>query len=201
MNLLLPEITFISNPHSYFVDGKEKIYPSKVLKDLNLCKSYSGVDPEVVANAGRRGTAIHKVLELHVKGEIDQYEIAEEVKPYYEAFKAFLEKEKFEPIKECAEIKMYSGLHDYCTTIDIVGILQGRIGIIDYKSSATFDRAVELQTAAQEIAYNEWHKEDPVVARYSLQLLKTGKYRLREHTNVSPYKWLYALKLWKWRYQ
>lgn len=195
MNLVPPTIDFREETHQYFVDGKEKVFPSKVIKDLRLGKEYGAIDPQVVANAGARGSAVHKVLELHVKGEIDNYEIPEKIKPYYEAFLSFLRGSRCQLFGSCSELAVYSGLHDYCTTIDIVGIIDGARSIIDYKTSASFDKAVELQTAAQQIAYNEWH-EEKVTKRYSLQLKKDGTYKLRNHTNVDLNAFLGALEQW-----
>jgi len=196
---MMPEIVFKEDTHQYFVDGVEKIYPSKVLKELHLTKEYGAIDPAVVENAAMRGSAVHKLLEYKTKGELDQYEIPEELRPYLDAHELFLQETKFKADPTACELKLYSAHHDYCCTLDIVGILDGEIVVIDYKTSSAHDKAVELQTAAQFIAYNEWHQIHPAMKRYSLQLRKNGKYTLRDHSNVSAFLWIDALKLYRWK--
>lgn len=192
-------IEFKEDTHQYFVDGVEKIFPSKVLKELHLTKEYGAIDPAVVENASMRGSAVHKLLEYKTKGELDRYEIPEELGPYLEAHKRFLQETKFIPDPKACELKLYSAHHDYCCTLDIVGVLDGEIVVIDYKTSSAHDKAVELQTAAQFIAYNEWHQMRPAMKRFSLQLRKNGKYTLRDHSDVSAFLWLDALKLYRWK--
>lgn len=199
IEMQMPEIVFKQDTHQYFVDGIEKIFPSKVLKELHLTKEYGAIDPAVVENAALRGSAVHKLLEYKTKGELDQYEIHEELRPYLDAHELFLQETKFKADPTACELKLYSAHHDYCCTLDIVGVLDGEIVVIDYKTSSAHDKAVELQTAAQFIAYNEWNQIRPAMKRFSLQLRKNGKYTLRDHSDVSAFLWLDALKLHRWK--
>ena len=184
--------------HIYTVNGKPKINPTTVLKDLGISKDYSGIDPEVVRHASERGTATHLAILLYEQGSLDFDSIDPEVAPYFEGYLKFRADHEWHALIERCEVALYHPALDYCTTLDAVGRLDGELAIIDFKTSYKHDRAVEIQTAAQLLAWNANNGLLETRSRYSLQLTKQASYRLRDHSAVPASVWSSCLDLWRW---
>jgi hypothetical protein len=185
--------------HIYTVNGKPKINPTTVLKDLGISEDYSNIDPEIIRHAAERGTATHLAILLHEQGNLDYDSVDPEVGPYFEAYLKFAADHQWRPMIEHCEVPLYDPILDFCTTLDAVGTLDGKLAIIDFKTSYKHNRAVEIQTGAQLIAWNDNVEEKLCVSsRYSLQLTKKASYKLRDHSDVAPQVWLSCLDLWRW---
>ena len=176
------------------VDGMEKPHITDVLRDVGISKSFEGVDPWYA----ERGTAVHVACKLINEGTLDDSTVSEEIRPYVTAYQRWLVSSNF--IADASEIPLYSTLHDFCGTLDIVGKLPivGQ-SVIDIKSSSSIDPAVELQVGAQAILWEENNQTQPILGRYVLQLKSDGTYRLKDLTHIPPYLFLDALKIWRWK--
>lgn len=226
MILVPPIIDFQEEGHIYRVNDKVKVSPTKIIEKQNLGglqyvpelggyiatklkempdgsirETRHFIQKHVIENKGAIGKGYHYAAYLLVRGEIGDYVVHESVKPYFEAFQLFLAREPFVPEPQYAEYMVYSQHHDYCTTIDIIGRYKGIRAIGDYKCSQVVDRAVEIQTGFGEIAFNEYHVEDPVKIRFSLHLKKNGTYKFDDHTHMPASLALDALRLYRWKYK
>jgi hypothetical protein len=192
----MPEIVTDENNRILTVDGQEKPHITNVLADLGLSKSFEGVtDIEWFA---MRGKAIHAACKLINEGTLDESTVSDEIRAYVEAYKSWLHDSSFSP--RHSELPLYSTLHDFCGTLDLVGALPG-IGniIIDIKSSFSIDPAVEIQVGAQSILWNENNQGNAISKRYVLQLKKDGTYRFKDLSHVNEFLFLDALRIWKWK--
>lgn len=176
------------------VDGEPKPHITDVLSDMGLSKSFEGVDPWYA----ERGNAIHLACKLINEGVLDEASISEEIKGYIAAYRKWLSESCF--AHECSELPLFSGLHDFVGTLDLVGSLPG-IGrvVIDIKSSSSLDPAVEIQVGAQAILWNHNNQTKPLMGRFVLQLKSDGSYRLKDLSAINEFLFLDALNLWRWK--
>ncbi len=189
------ELVCDENNRILTVNGEPKPHITEVLADLGLSKSFEGVtDLDYYA---MRGKAVHAACRLINEGCLDEETVAQECRGYVDAYKSFLSHSGFKHVG--SEVPLYSRLHDYCGTLDLVGYVGQDLSIIDIKTSSTIDNAVEIQTGAQAILWEENNQTKPIVRRHVLQLKGDGSYRLKDLTHIPPYLFLDALKVWRWK--
>lgn len=171
--------------HAYYDEAGQRIPSITQVLSLQGLSDYSGVDPDVLANAARRGTAVHELAAWHNRfGEVDPTWVTPELEPYFNGYLKFLSDTGFavEPAwVEKPVIGTICGMR-LGLTPDCYGKL-GRYGaIIEFKCTAAPQPSWSIQTAAQElIVFNS--SRCGRVKRFALMLLKDGGYRLIEHSN------------------
>lgn len=165
--------------HAYTLDGSPVPGVSTILKAVST-GAYAGVDPEVMARAAALGTAVHKVIELDVRGVLDEDTLDPQLVPYLVQWRQFLQQSGFQPL--VSEHRVASRRYGFAGTLDLFGILNGRKALIDAKRVAQVMPATGPQTAGYETALREWSTElvgfDDPVDRYALQLVPSGTWRL-----------------------
>lgn len=127
----MPELTFEEKGHIYRLYGAEIPSVTTVMKPLSD-DFYKSIDPATLDRAANRGTAIHNSTENYVQFGI------EDVEPryagYFEAFKKWWAFRKPEPV--ATERKTYHKILRYAGTVDLLCIINDRLTLVDYKSSA-----------------------------------------------------------------
>ena len=144
------KINFDEEKHEYtiieYTEFKADLSVTQALKLLGVSPKYDDVDPEVLANAARRGTYCHKALEdlrTLEKFEEDFYEdeYANKILPTYNAM--------FDYDNRYNELKVFFKLGNYIVAggVDEIGITKnGEIYVNDYKFTYSYHkRAVEYQ--------------------------------------------------------
>ena len=144
------KINFDEEKHEYtiveYTEYKADLSVTQALKLLGVSPKYDDVDPEVLANAARRGTYCHKALEdlrTLEKFEEDFYEdeYANKILPTYNAM--------FDYDNRYNELKVFFKLGNYIVAggVDEIGITKnGEIYVNDYKFTYSYHkRAVEYQ--------------------------------------------------------
>jgi hypothetical protein len=176
------------------VNGLPKPHITDVLKDLELSKNFEGIDPWYA----ERGKAVHLAVRFLNEKRLKTESLDEEIKPFIESYQKWLTVSGFTP--EVWEVPLYSELHDFVTTLDLIGTLNGERILIDLKTSSSLDPAVELQTAGQQIAWEENNRLKPIAKRFALKLMSDGTVaKLKDCTDVNVYLFLDALKVWRWK--
>jgi hypothetical protein len=147
-----PSVTSILNyfPKNQFFHGW--------LKDV-------GHNADIIASkAAGEGTQTHNAIESFLNGDeinwIDEYGNAKyslEVWKMILKFADFWNKHKPELIT--AEYHLFSDVHEYAGTGDIVVRLNDKIWLIDIKTSNSLHTSYDLQLAAYANAWNETHNE------------------------------------------
>lgn len=158
---------------------------TQVLK-LQGLSDYSGIDPEVLENAARRGTEVHGLAAVFNRyGELDPAWISEECQPYIDAYFDFIMDTGFKPDPQWTEVPMIATIHGMKIGItpDCHGTMGRNKAIVELKCTSGRMPSWSIQTALQEMGiYKSNHCGR--VRRYALMLMKDRKYRLGdEHTN------------------
>ena len=199
-------LNFDEASHSYTYDGQHFDGVTSILKPLSET-AYFNVSPEVMERARALGVAVHKVIELDIKGTLDEDSLDDVLRPYLAAWREFLAQSGFRPL--LSEQKVYSLKYRFAGTLDIFGILNGEAALIDAKRVAMVQRITGPQLAAYEIALREC-KPDVVDAavsgpfpgrinRFALQLKPGQKYQLKAFTEASDKSvFLSALTIKNW---
>jgi hypothetical protein len=132
------------------------------------------VPPAVLERKRDIGIALHKAVEICLKGEFETAALPDTFLPYFDAFSNWLEKEGFQP-DQC-EKRVYSEKAMYAGTLDLNGTTaKGKRALIDFKCTAKLMPAAKVQTAGYAQACMEMG--DPIKERYVLQLKPDGTYR------------------------
>ena len=119
--------------------------PLPDLKDL--CDEAKGAANEIKLNAARRGTATHHLIEGRTEEELTlQDGDLDSVRPMYESFKLWASERNFVPIAN--EVPIWSDKHGFKGTLDCIGTVDGRLELIDWKTSNHIGLDYRLQTAA-----------------------------------------------------
>lgn len=186
-------IEFDEALHEYRVDGRKLPGVTSILKPLYGDLRF--VREDILAYKSELGQAVHKAVELHVKGGLVYDSLVSPVAEYFEQYLIFEAETGFEPTE--SEIRVSSAL-GYAGTLDLSGRLNGELGICDLKCTAALSPAVALQTAAYQHAYNE-RAAERAVRRWALRLYPGG-YRLQPYRDdaVDFAAFLGLLKIKQW---
>jgi len=189
MNLAFDEAT-----HTYSLDGK--VVPS-VTQILNIANDFGFVNKDVLDRASKFGTAVHKATELYDACDLNEATLDIALLPYLDAWKMFLSNTNFRVIS--SEARVYSK-HGYAGTFDRLGYLNGRLTLLDIKTSTTVARSTSLQLAAYEQAYKEMH--DMQIEQLISVQLKPCAYTIRHHDDRTDFlTFLNFLNVYKWSHK
>lgn len=167
----MPELTFEEKCHVYRLNGQ--IIPSvtTLMKPIQE-KVYGGVDPMILEKAANRGHAIHNATENFV-----QYGI-EDIEPGYEGYLAGFIKwwEARKPKVVATERRVYHKVLRYAGTSDLLAIINGRLTLIDYKSSSqVYEKLCDVQLEGYDRAYESHGVK--IEDRLILHLGRDGRYQ------------------------
>lgn len=178
-------IRFNEEKHEYTWDGEKVPSVSEILSPLSADR-YGLINGMVLADAARRGRAVHALTEAIDYGvSVDGDEDAIEFEAYVEAYCSFLiehdvtwvlSEEIVTYTKAEAERPVYAG------TLDRYGLIDGERAIVDIKTYASLDADAQMQASCQTQLYKDALISNGFEAhgakRYVLHLKKDGKYRL-----------------------
>lgn len=157
--------------HRYFVGEDEYEAVSKILEALELSHRFSNLD----AFYSIRGRAVHSAVEMVDKSSLDRDSLDPIIRPYVDAYLLFLRQSGYTPVE--TEFGMYDAEFRFAGTVDKIGMLNGRLGILDVKTGQ-IDPAVDLQLSAYAYLWNKYHPDRKAEWRYALQLREDGTYNL-----------------------
>ena len=169
-------IQFDEEKHEYRVNGQRLPSVTEILRPLYGDLRF--VAKDLLEYKGELGKAVHRAVELHVLGALEYSSLVSPVAEYFEQYLIFEADTGFEPI--ATEVRVSSPL-GYAGTLDLLGMLNDKMALVDLKTTAALSPAVALQTAAyaKAVADSTTHK---VQARYALRLTP-DKYRLQPYKN------------------
>lgn len=119
---------FDEKEHKYYVDGKELISTTQLMKKHNLSPDYSSVDEETLNKSANYGTLIHKELELFIKK--DEVSFTQEV----ENFELWIKENKLENNMVASELQVNNDL--VAGTIDFIYEDADGLVIADFKTTS-----------------------------------------------------------------
>ena len=167
---MFEELAFEELSHTYSLKGEKLPSVSSIMAPLTTEK-YSGISQSVLDRAAYRGTAVHNSIENYLKYEIDDVEL--EHRAYFHAFQSFWA--DYRPELFRSEIRMYHRLLHYAGTADLLCRIDGRLILVDYKSTAEIYEMtcrVQLEAYWQALASHGIMPEE----KWILHLKKNGSY-------------------------
>lgn len=144
--------------------------------------------------AAERGSRVHKIIQYHLEGDIDEDSIDMNDRPYYDALLKF-EREVPHLVHEI-ELKVADETRGFAGTIDMVGSFEKfGVTIVDWKTGPP-TRAVAVQLSGYAVALKA---TTGMTARtlLAVQLKPDGTYRIKKQEFV-PRVFLGALEVAKW---
>jgi len=120
--------------------------------------------------SAEEGTLIHEVVEGIMAG--DDPHVPEQIKPLVDEFKIF--NKQLDIIPQQIESQIISKKHRYAGTIDVLAEINGKLGVLDIKTSQAVYRDYGIQTAAYVAALKE-DKSMPELTRWILRLDQAQK--------------------------
>ncbi len=183
-----PKIEFKEAQHLYYVNGVH--YPSvtQVIADAGLYGNAS-----YFTDYHRdRGSFMHKIIQYHLEGELDEATIDPALQGYFEAWKKFETESSY--VSESCEVTKVNEIHRFAGTIDHIGHMNGHYCLMDVKTGPIYP-ATAIQTGGYAILMKSHG-----VKRFGLQLTKEGKYKLTEFKDWHDSNvFLSALSLYYWK--
>lgn len=196
---MLDKLTYNDERHEYRYAGDLVPSVTQVLAPLSAAE-YRGVDPALMERAAQLGRAMHRMIELDIKGDLDADGLSDLLVPYYTAWLNFRALSGFEPI--LSEQFVYADRYRYAGTLDMFGRLRGRLVLIDAKRTSAVPRTAGPQTAGYEMALRACKPEitgGASIDRYALHLQTDGKWKLVPFTDKNDSRvFLSALTLHTW---
>jgi len=177
-------LTFDERSHIYKLNGLQIPSVTTVMRPLSN-SYYGGIDENVVAAAGRRGTAVHQAIENHLKFGIT--DIPPEHEGYFKAFLRWMNEQ--EPQIAATEGRVYHKILRYAGTADILCVVGNEFLIcLDFKTSSQIvDMLVRVQLEAYARAF-ESHRIK-VTLKQVIHLQKDGTYRGKNFPGVDNEAW------------
>jgi hypothetical protein len=123
-----------------------------------LYKFYAGLPnfaagEAIKTKSAEEGTLLHEIVEAIIAGK--ETAIPDPIRPAVSAFLDF--KNQHEIIPHQVETRIVSKKHNYAGTLDVLAEVDGRLGVLDLKTSLAIYRDYGIQAAA----YVEALKEQP----------------------------------------
>lgn len=130
-----------------------------------------------------RGQAVHCALQYLAEGTLDWSSVVDEIKPYIKGALKFETENQVKTI--VSEIPLYHPIYLYAGRPDRVVLLNGEVGILDYKTGAAQAWAA-IQTAAYEWLVKDLPEvkkaleeaKQKQLRRWALELKNNENYRL-----------------------
>ena len=182
-------IQFDEATHAYTVGGQPFASVTQVIAAAGL---YGDASKHFDEYSRSRGTFVHRIIELHIQGDLDPATVDPALQGYFDAYKAFEKDTSFYPAY--LEHVVYSGAFRVAGRVDLMGPLNGVAAIIDLKTSATPSPATGIQLAGYQELWGASAK------RFALHLGAEGKYRLVEYADRADRAvFLAAVTLHNWK--
>lgn len=123
----------------------------------------------IKAKSAEEGTLVHEAIEAILKKE--PAVIPDAIKPAVSAFMDFYNRNEF--IAHKVEERVINKKHGYAGTIDVLAELNGKLGVLDIKTSIAIYRDYNIQTSA----YLEAFREDPAMPPLTSWILRIDQSR------------------------
>lgn len=143
--------------------------------------NYSMVPRDTLELARQKGQHVHRMVELHAQGKLDEDSLPDWMRPILAQWLKFVADTGF--IVLATERRVYHPQYDYAGTLDLRGIMRNHAkyrghGILDIKRSFMAGPITGLQTAAYAEADDyDSHWGGRVAWRGALKLNENGPYR------------------------
>lgn len=137
------------------------VYTDTLLKRVTKVKAHQ----RALAKAGEIGSQVHAMAEWFLRKELGQVVEAEpplspEARVAFNHFLAWVSQAKMKPL--FLESSVWSRKYRYAGTLDVYGTINGKLAVIDFKTSSALYPEYHLQVAAYIQALREMQQGKPV---------------------------------------
>lgn len=165
-----PELNFEEEGHIYRLNGLVIPSVTTLMKPLSD-DFYKAVDQAVLERAARKGTAVHRAAENYAKYGIE--DIASAYAGYFDGFRRWWDASK--PIPLATEAKVYHRILRYAGTSDLLCMIDGRVTMVDYKTSAQMNEMLcRIQMEGYDMAFESHGVK--IEERLILHLRRNGSF-------------------------
>ena len=192
------ELSFEKTSHVYRIFDKVCPSVTTVMKAGGSYSSYDGIPAFILERAAEIGNEVHYQVEKWAKGANSALSSEDRsAQAYLYGFRKFVKLGVFEPLH--SEIQLYDPDLWYAGTIDLVGVMNNRLCIIDVKTTNKLNEiAIGLQTAGYENLIGSWGADligfyGGFVDRFALHLKKNGTFAI--HRAEDPTDWAFFKQL------
>lgn len=194
----MPNFRFDEENHAYFIDDRKIPGYSEIAAAMGIT-DYSGVPGYNLELARKFGTAGHYALRLLDMGVLDFDTVSAPLVPCIKEYQNALSDYGIEIIGDYIERPVCSFRYRFGCTPDRICYVKRELSVIDFKFVETMQPAIEIQTAAQKIAAEEFFNLK-IKRRYGLQIPMDGKCILHPYKDKADEQtWLCFLGAYNWR--
>ena len=181
----MAKFSFDEPTHTYYLDGVKIPSVSEIIAPLS---DYSNIGKALLENAANYGKAVHKTIELYIKGTLDEDNLSEPLKRALAEYQKMVQEYY---MRGCEIIFCEAMLYDekliFAGTLDIIA----EEAIIDIKTRKYNPTTDDLQLAGYEILAGGKRN------KYILELLPDRPYGLIKVINSQAKSmFLYMLEYW-----
>lgn len=183
-----PDLEFDEASHTYRHQGR--LIPS-VTEILRPLTDFSGADPVKLEAGRRRGTAVHRVIELDNRGELDEESVDGEYLPRLNQWRLFIRESGF--VVTGSEQRVHHRSFGYAGTVDVIGLWQNTTWVLDVKTGR-IPKSAGPQLAAYQMAL------EPKPRRRLCVQISDNSYQLQECKGLSDFALFQScLNIWRFK--
>ena len=175
-------LVFNAERHEYLLNGALLPNVTRILADL---MDLSMIAPAALEIARQKGAAIHKMVELWAKGDLDLDTLPEWMAPVLVEWRKFVSQSGFKVVD--SEKRVCHPQYRYAGTLDLFGVMHSGAAYIDVKRSFLGGNVIALQLAAYQGADAYENKDRRSAKRYALRLKEGEPFRLQEYSNPNDF--------------
>ena len=195
MNKYTKALEFNDDKHEYRVNGN--VIPSVTELCGPLTYSKYRVDNAVVEQAAFRGSMVHELTALWDRGDLEEDSVmAADVGLYLMAWIQFCR--DYQPKWQYIELPL--ACRTYAGTIDRIGEIDGKLVVVDIKTTSSMDRANKIALSMQLFGYWDLCINNDIDSNYihslGVQLKKDGTYSVIETDKVNLKYGIQTSELW-----
>lgn len=192
-------LDFDADTHVYSVSGVRFPSVTQVLKDVGLIDTSQ---PWYTDWHRDRGAMAHRMLELHDTNELETNGLDEQLMPYLQGWRRFLEESQAEVV--AVERRLHSLAYRYAGTIDRVLLFheQPEVDVICDIKLGQPERWHAIQTAAYALLWTQGEKAPKAVKRCCVYLGDDARYRLDMHHCINDRQtWVACLHVYNFKHE
>lgn len=191
-------LTFEPTAHVYRWGDRPVPNVTRIIAPLT---NYDRIPRDALERAKQQGTAIHRMVELDLRGDL-VLPVPAWMRGPFEAWQRFREETGLEVW--ASEYRMYHEGLDFAGTLDFAGVMhkvkRAKPAVIDVKRSFYAGPAIGLQDAGYVRSWNSQRGVDRLVDRFAVAFMPNGIYQLRRYQDPEDdVAFLACLQQFKWK--
>ena len=184
MNRWTKVLEFDEQKHEYNVLGTKLPSVTEIIGPLTYTK-YK-IDAGVIEQAAHKGAMTHELTAAYDRGDLeDDSSIPADGAMYYKAWKDFCHDYQV----EWKYIELPLACASFAGTVDRIGMIDGKLVVVDIKTTSSMDRASKIALVTQLHGYSVLCRENDIPVVFSsavgVQLKKDGTYTVHEIEKIS----------------